>query len=482
MRKTLLVLSSLSIALASAGISNAQAGAYYDPSNAASSTGVTTGANLYKTIGCPGRGILEAPCEVDKPAPAPVPKAVPKAAPKPVAKAVVAPNPCALPAGTITGDSVPSNAQAGQCFAKVAKPATFRTDSVRKLVKEASERIETIPAVYETVKERVLVKEASERIEIIPPVYKAVKAHVQSEEVQVVVPAVYETVKERVLTKEASTRLEEVPAVYEAAEEKVLVKPASKNAIDVPAVYETVTEKKLVREAYTTWKPGTQTNLQKIDEKTGQVMCLVEVPAVYEDVTRQVVKSPANVRYEDVAAEYTTVKKQVLKSPATTRTVVIPAEYAEREVTKLVKPATTVTKVVPVDYEREIMTVAQPASEKRIPIPAEYAEREVTKLVSPAREVRTVIPAEYSDVAQETMVCPVQEFWTPILCDVNATPEKIAEIQKALQTAGFYQGALSGKSDAQTMSAVAAYQKAKGLPMDGYINIETVKALGVSAK
>ncbi len=474
MRNTLLMLSSLSIALTTAGIGNVQAGSYYDPSNTASNTGVTSGANLYKTIGCPGRGILEKPCEEDKPAPKPVAKAAPKV--------VVAPNPCPLPMGAIAGDNVPSNAQAGQCFARVAKPATYRTDSLRKVAKEASERIETIPAVYETVKERVLVKEAGERIEIVPPVYKAVKVHVQNEEVQEVVPAVFETVKERVLVKEASTRLEEVPTVYQDVEERVLVKPASKNAIEVPAVYETVTEKKLVREAYTTWKPGTQTNLQKIDEKTGQVMCLVEVPAEYQTISRQVVKAPATVRYEDVAAEYKTVKKQALKSAATTRAIQIPAEYAEREVTKLVKPATTVTKVIPVNYEREIMTMVQPATEKRIPIPAEYAEREVTKLVSPAREVRVPIPAEYRDVAQEVMVCPVQEYWTQILCDVNATPGKITEIQKALQAAGFYQGEPSGNSDAATLSAVAAYQKAKGLPMDGYINIETVKALGVSAK
>lgn len=472
MRNKLLLLSSLTIALASAGISHAQAGKYYDPSNAASPTGVTTGANLYKTIGCPGRGLLEAPCDESKPAAAPPPKAAP----------VVEANPCSLPAGALTGDNVPSAAQPGQCFAKIARPATFRTGTVHNLVKEASERIETIPAVYETVKERVLVKEAGERIEIVPPVYKAVKVHVQSEEVQEVVPAVYETVKERVLVKEASTRLEEVPSVYGDAEEQVLAKPASKKAIEVPAVYDTVTEKQLVHEAYTTWKPGTQTTLQKIDEQTGQVMCLIEVPAEYKTITRQVVKTPATVRYEDIPAEYKTVKKQVLKTPATTHTVVIPAEYAERDVTKLMKPAATVTKVVPVDYEREVMTMIQPATEKRIPIPAEYAERDVTKLVSPAREVRTTIPAEYTDMQQEVKVCPAQAYWTQILCDVNATPGKISEIQKALQAAGFYQDAISGNSDAQTMNAIAAFQKAKGLPVDGYIDIETVKALGVSPK
>ncbi|MEW5788712.1 MAG: peptidoglycan-binding protein [Pseudomonadota bacterium] len=439
---------------------------YYDPSNAASNQGKTTNYELYRTIGCPGQGLFEKNCIEETPAPV-----AKKAPPAPA---------CPLPAGAVTGDKVPSGAKAGECYAKVAKPATFRTEATRKLVKEAGERIETVPAKYETVKEKVLVKEASERIEILPPVYKAVKVRVQSEEIQEVVPAVYETVKEKVLVKEASTRLEEVPAVYETVEEKVLVKPASRKAIEVPAVYETVTEKKLVREAYTTWKPGTQTNIQKVDTSTGQIMCLVEVPAEYQDVTRQVVKSPATVRYEDIPAEYQTVKKTVLKSAAATRTVQIPAEYAEREVKKLVKPATTVTKVVPVDYEREIMTVVQPATEKRIPIPAEYAEREVTKLVAAAKEVRVPVPAEYADVPKEVLVCPVQEYWVQVLCDVNATPAKVTDIQKALKAAGFDPGSANGQLDAATMKAVADFQKSKGLAQDGYVSVETVRALGLT--
>lgn len=269
--------------------------------------------------------------------------------------------------------------------------------------------------------------------------------------------------------------------MYEEVEEKIMVKPASRKAIEVPAVYESVTEKKLVREAYTTWKPGTQTNIQRIDASTGEIMCLVEVPAEYQNITRQVLKTPASVRYEEIPAEFQTVKKTVLKTPATTRTVQIPAEFAEKEVKKLVKPASTVTKVVPVDYEREIMTVVTPATEKRIPIPAEYAEREVTKLVAAAKEVRVPIAAEYADVPQEVMVCPVQEYWTSVLCDVNATPAKISEIQAALKAAGFTPG-VAGQLDNATMKAVADYQKSKGLAQDGYLNIETVKALGVSPK
>ncbi len=39
-------------------------GVFYDPSNAASPTGKTIGYELYRTIGCPGRGLLDTPCPV----------------------------------------------------------------------------------------------------------------------------------------------------------------------------------------------------------------------------------------------------------------------------------------------------------------------------------------------------------------------------------------------------------------------------------
>lgn len=52
--------------LCAGGIAGAQAadGAFYNPSNTASPTGYTVGHELFRTIGCPGRGLLEKPCEV----------------------------------------------------------------------------------------------------------------------------------------------------------------------------------------------------------------------------------------------------------------------------------------------------------------------------------------------------------------------------------------------------------------------------------
>ena len=358
---------------------------YYNPSNVG---GKTTGYELFKTIGCPGQPLLGSPCKEETPTPAPQPAPVEvKSAPAP------APVPAPVPKKPeiIVKSNLP-NAKPGECYGKVITKPEYRREMVKTLVKPAGERIEVVPAVYETVKEKVLVKEAS-------------------------------------------TRLEVVPAVYEEVEERVLVRPAYRRAIEVPALYDTVTDQILVKPAYTTWKPGTQTNIQKIDEKSGEIFCLVEVPAEYRNETRQVLKQPASLRYEDVPAEYTTVKKTVLKSPEKTRVVAIPAEYAERE---------------------------------------------VVRMVAPPQEKRIVIPAQYVDVETKVLADAGEERWSQILCDANATPAKISEIQTALQATGFYTGPIDGVLGPNTMDAVTAYQKVKNLPVDGYLNMATVKSLGVS--
>lgn len=104
--------STLGAILMSTGFVTAHAaeGVFYDPSNAASPTGKTIGYELYRTIGCPGRPLLDTPCPVPAPpvpvaaapepapapAPAPVPAYVAPAAPAPAY--VAPPAPVATPA------------------------------------------------------------------------------------------------------------------------------------------------------------------------------------------------------------------------------------------------------------------------------------------------------------------------------------------------------------------------------------------------
>ncbi len=94
MRTTPFLFSILGATLISAGAISAHAaeGVFYNPSNAASPTGKTIGHELFRTIGCPGQGLLGSPCKVPAPAPEKVAAAEPVAAPAP-APAYVAPAP-----------------------------------------------------------------------------------------------------------------------------------------------------------------------------------------------------------------------------------------------------------------------------------------------------------------------------------------------------------------------------------------------------
>jgi peptidoglycan hydrolase-like protein with peptidoglycan-binding domain len=92
------------------------------------------------------------------------------------------------------------------------------------------------------------------------------------------------------------------------------------------------------------------------------------------------------------------------------------------------------------------------------------------------------VPAVYETISMQVKVADGRVERRAVLCESNATPTKIRELQTALKTAGFDPGAIDGRIKATMMSAVAAYQTSKRLPVDDgrVINIDTVKALGVA--
>jgi hypothetical protein len=272
----------------------------------------------------------------------------------------------------------------------------------------------------ETFSEQVLRRAASSRIEVIP--------------------ATYETGNETVTVQEASKRIEVIPATYKTVSDQVLVRAASKRVEVVPATYEEISEQVVVAAAYSTWKRGRShlvgARATKGDNSTDDVLCLVEVPAQYKTVTKRVEKTAAQTREVEIPAEYTTITKRVVDTPASTREIEIPAVYK---------------------------TVA------------------VRKTATPAQERKIDIPAEFGTVTKTRVVGEPKYVWRGILCETNATQSKITEIQRALKAAGHNPGKLDGVIRSDTMRAVRAYQTANNLPVDDYINLETVKALGLTA-
>jgi len=305
-----------------------------------------------------------------------------------------APQAVAVSGGASSGSSLlPPKAEPGQCFTRVWQEPQYKTTSERKLMSEAGERIEVIPAKYQTGSKRIVVEESSTKL--------------------VTVPATYKTVTERVMVRPATSRIQTVAAVYETQSERVIDKAA-----------------------HTIWKKGAGP-IQRLDASTGEIMCLVEVPATYKTIT-----------------------KRVIKTPASTRTVESPAEYK------------TVTRRV---VDREAYT-------KEVTIPAKYSTVKVTELVTPAQERRIAIPAKYQTVQKRELVVDGEMAWREILCDTNTTPGKVREIQGALKAAGYNPGSVDGQLGPSTVSAVSAYQKSKGLSGGGVLTAKTVKALGISLR
>jgi hypothetical protein len=254
-----------------------------------------------------------------------------------------------------------------------------------------------------------------------------------------VIPATYETVVERVLVKEQAMTYQVVPPVYQVETEQLLVVPEQTETIIIPAEYETFTEQVLVRPAYVTWKPGTglygraQGGGDNVTLATGEVLCRVEVPAQYDTVTRTRLKSPERVETRVIPARYRTIERQVLQQPA---------------------------RVV-----EEIL-------------PAEYEEVEVQRLVVPEQQETIVVPATYKTIEKRTVTGGGTVEWREVLCDSNATPGKIAEVQRALASKGYALQA-DGVFGAGTLKAMEDWQEKNGLPV-GYLTISTVESLGVS--
>lgn len=300
-------------------------------------------------------------------------------------------------AANLNAGLFPPNAKPGQCWSRVLTPAKYQTKTDRVLVSPASESVSVIPAKYTIDQERILVKEESTKI--IP------------------VAATYKTVTETVMVKPAHTHLKTLPAEYETITQRVLDKPA-----------------------HTAWKRGegfrSSALETRIDNGTGEIMCLVEVPATYKTISKKVLKTPERVVEEQHAAEYKTVTKRVLDKPATTKTVVVPAEY----------------RVVNVE-----------------------------RLVTPEKELRKPIPAVYKDVTSSVKVTDEVLAWEEVLCEVNMTSQTVADLQRLLKKSNTYEGPIDGVYGPLTEKAANEYALKHGLPTGSrLISLKTVKHLGLT--
>ncbi len=385
------------------------------------------------------------------------------------------------------------------------------------LVKEASFYMQPVPVVYGTEKESRLVEEGQKFWSVnleksaAPAIHEllaAAKNHGINLESATpgtcyhehYIPAQYETISEQVLVEEAYDQVSVSEAKYNWIEKEVLVREASTKLVSEPAVYETVTEQIINKPAHTVWKKGTGP-IQRIDEATGEIMCLIGIPATYKTISKRVLKTAAATSTIEVLAQYKSVKvRELVSGPAEIHNQV-PAKYKAlssvrktadksfvwHEIHNKEHPTSTRTgnKICLIETQPRYQTITKtivktPASTQRVEIAAEYKTVEVNKVVAEAQQMREVIPARYESVTSQALESDGFMEWQSILCETNMTAGTIDSIQRALSAKGYNPGAIDGIIGRNTINAVNQFQVDNNLPTDKYINIETVRALGIN--
>lgn len=234
-------------------------------------------------------------------------------------------------------DDRPVGAKPGQCFAKVRTPPRLETFVEQVVVTPARREPRTIPAEYEYFQQQVMVSpERMERIDV---------------------PATYRTVHETVVVRPAGVRLERTPPVWDTIVETVLVRPA-----------------------YTEWRrsyvrPNGYLPVGYRQTATGEIMCLVEVPATYDRVQRRVMVRPAGAIEVREPAITKVVARQVVDRPA---------HFVERR------------------------------------IPPVFRTERVKRIVRAERTEFIDIPAVVRSVKREREVAPGREEWRAIDCPPKA--------------------------------------------------------------
>jgi len=202
------------------------------------------------------------------------------------------------------------------------------------------------------------------------------------------------------------------------------------------------------------------------------------VPAVTKEIERKVLVESAKVIEEYVPALYENVSKKILVEAAHTEW----KRGSSTAVQKVIEGDTYCLVQVPARYENKTEKVLRiPASTKTRTVAAVYKTYKETVIITPAttRIVKTH-PAVYNTVKECVEKEAGRYEWRSILCAENSTTSVLKSFEKALASKGHLTTKeVDGVIDNKTTSAIKSYQRSTGLAIDGLVNIDTVKSLGV---
>ena len=328
-------------------------------------------------------------------------------------------------------DGLRKIARPGACYSRLLIPPKFDTYTDHVVVRQARSETHTVPEVTQLVEKDVMVQPARS--------------------VRHTIPAVTHTEMAVEVVRPATVHDEPVPAQYETRVQHVMVSPehqvwvksagyATGAALITPGDHQAVRYR---ADGTLSWPgkdggavvPTSQETADYLQRGSAQpIWCLQVIPAVYRDQQVRVEVTPATVRRVEVPAVTRQVPHVVVDTPERVVEDTVPAVFEKRRVKEVVTPSHTET----------------------VDIPAVYKDETKTRVTDTARPV-----------------------WREVLCQKNASPAVITDIQKALAAKGYDPGATDGHIGSKTVSAMQKFEADNNLPQ-GQISIEAVKALGVN--
>ncbi len=247
------------------------------------------------------------------------------------------------------------NAQVGTCYYEHYEPAQYENITQRILTSPASSRIVVVPAQYKTITKKIITSNSTMKLIPVPIKYKKVKEKVtieparsewrkttcqdrgceQSEVVCLTeVPRTFKTVTKKVILEQAVAKKVAVKPVYTYVKAEVLVTPATTRTIAIPATYKTITKQQKISEERYFWTDAQLRDAPTRLRSECDKICLVEIPAVYKNISKKVELQAPTFQKVKTPEKYTTVKIKQVTKKASFKTITVPAEYLEVRVEK----------------------------------------------------------------------------------------------------------------------------------------------------
>lgn len=430
-------------------------------------------------------------------------------------------------------------ARSGECYGKVQVPAQYKTESIDVITKQATNTFSITGPKFKDSSKRVLIKDAYTKLEAVQAVIEEVNdvfevspastrwvrgglegtipmtAGDKSDLVAAGVDlndvdpgsCMYEhykapaitTAAEQVLISQASEKIEIEEATFRKGTENVLIKSAFNRLVEVPASFKEVDDRVLVEPATSVWKKGTGP-IQRINNLTGEIMCRVDVPAVYKNIKKQVIDTAPLVTKVAQPAQYKIINIEKLVTDAKEIRTPVPAVYKTMNKKRVEgegsfkwldrksrsaangEPTGRVlcNQAIPAEtiaYKRDVVTT--PGRVVKTTEDPRYREVSVVELVQDSSSKIVPIPAVSTKYEKRSKISDARFEWQPILCETNVTNAVVTRLQQSLKDNGYSVGSIDGVLGKGTYRAIERYQTDKNLSRGG-ITMETIKSLGVS--